>query len=390
MGLELLFLLLPVAALSGWILGRRRHRTDPRQESTGFSSEYFKGLNFLLNEQPDKAIEVFVRMVEVDSETIDTHLALGNLFRRRGEVERAIRIHQNLIARPILTRPYRNQALYELGLDYMRAGLLDRAEALFLQLIDDQERGEYALRQLLDVYQQEKEWDNAIKCARRLESATGEQMAAVVAQFYCELAEESLRADDIGHSVKMVKQALSEDRTCVRASLLEGRIHLRQGAYKSAMRALKRVEQQDAEFLPEILEPIQEAYRGQGRPMEMIHYLRPLLREHGGISVLLRLVDLIRQQQGDKDAALFITDYLRKRPSVRGMERLIELKLPYSPAGPAREDLQVLKDLTSSLLRDKPVYKCNNCGFTGKQLHWQCPSCKRWNTIRPIHGIEGE
>ena len=129
--LYLLWLLLPVAALSGWwVASRRSLARSYGRRATDFSSDYFEGLNYLLNEQPDKAIEVFIRMVEVDSETVDTHFALGNLFRRRGEVDRAIRIHQNLIARPTLSREQRTQALFELGADYMRAGVFDRAESL--------------------------------------------------------------------------------------------------------------------------------------------------------------------------------------------------------------------------------------------------------------------
>lgn len=390
MGWELLFLLLPVAALSGWLAGRRGRSSPRAGGGRPLSTEYFEGLNYLLNEQPDKAIEVFVRMVEVDGETIETHFALGNLFRRRGEVERAIRIHQNLIARPTLSRTHRSHALFALGCDYMRAGLLDRSENLFIELIDEPDWAEKALCQLLDIYEQEKDWEKAINTAHRLQERDGSPMGPVVAQYYCERAEEARQGNDLAQAAWFVKKALHEDADSVRASLLEGGLLLAQDNPKAAIRALKRVERQDPDFLPEVITPLQEAYRALGRPLELMHYLRQLLRAHGGISILLALVEMIRQQQGEQDAVVFITDYLRKRPSVRGMERLIELKAQYSSQGTVREDLDMLRELTGRLLADKPVYKCANCGFEGRTLHWHCPSCKRWNTIKPIHGIEGE
>src|SRR5690554_2987083 len=217
---ELFWLLLPVAALSGWLIGRRR---DSRPDSDGgkLHGEYFQGLNYLLNEQPDKAIEVFTRMVEVDSDTVETHLALGNLFRRRGEVDRAIRIHQNLIARPTLNAEQRSLALLELGMDYMRSGLLDRAEGLFKELAETGNHMEPALRQLLVIYQQEKDWSNAIMVARRLESISGEALHAVVAQFHCERASEHLAAGREREAQEDVRRALNVDPRCVRASLME-------------------------------------------------------------------------------------------------------------------------------------------------------------------------
>ena len=188
MMLELLWLLLPLAAASGWLAARRGVRGTKAQLMPELSSDYFQGLNYLLNEQPDKAIEVFVRMLEVNSDTVETHLALGNLFRRRGEVDRAIHIHQNLIARPTLKPEQRTQALMELGQDYMRAGLLDRAESLFEELVQVDAHTAAALQQLLVIYQQEKDWDRAIQTARRLGVVSGRNMAPVIAQYYCELA----------------------------------------------------------------------------------------------------------------------------------------------------------------------------------------------------------
>jgi lipopolysaccharide biosynthesis regulator YciM len=385
----LLLLLLPVAAASGWWLAKRDGERRAGRSGFEFSSHYFKGLNYLLNEQPDKAIEVFIRMVEVDSETVETHLALGSLFRRRGEVDRAIRIHQNLIARPTLNLQQRSQALLELGQDYMRAGLLDRAESLFQELIEKGEHVVNALHLLLDIYQQEKDWQQAIASAKKLQDISGVDMRDRVAQYYCELAEQALSDQDGAQVQRYLASALDADEQCVRASLIQADMARKTGDYKAALCALGRVEKQDSDFLPEIIEPLRECHAKLGREAEMADYLRRLFDEHKNVSLMLALADALRAQYGDARAEDFITAQLRNRPSVRGLDRLIEIKLCHADAE-VRDSLLILKDLTSQLMHNKPLYSCTQCGFTGKALHWQCPSCKRWNAIKPLQGVEGD
>ncbi len=385
----LLLLLLPVAAASGWWLAKRDNEQQAERSGFEFSSHYFKGLNYLLNEQPDKAIEVFIRMVEVDSETVETHLALGSLFRRRGEVERAIRIHQNLIARPTLNLQQRSQALLELGQDYMRAGLLDRAESLFQELIEKDEHVVNALHLLLDIYQQEKDWQQAITSAKKLQAISGEDTRGMIAQYYCELAEQALDGADDKQAQRYLALALDTDEHCVRTSLIESAMARGAGDYKAALRALERVEKQDSDFLPEIIEPLRDCYTQLGREADMSDYLRRLFNEHKNISLMLALADTLRRQHGDAQAEDFITAQLRTRPSVRGLDHLIEIKLGHA-GEELRDNLLILQDLTSQLMCNSPLYSCTQCGFTGKALHWQCPSCKRWNTIKPLQGVEGD
>lgn len=390
--LELLWLLLPVAAASGWLAARQEmQRTvkSAKWRGRSLSSDYFKGLGHLLNEQPDKAIEVFIKMLEVDSETVELHLALGSLFRRRGEVERAIRIHQNLIARPTLSREQRNQVLLELGEDYMRAGLFDRAENLFLELADTGAYAPPALRHLASIYEQEREWNRAVMALRKLEVLTGNPMGPVVAQYYCELAEQARCKGDMAATVQMLKRALGYDRNCVRASLLQGEMDTERGDYKAALRAYRRIEDQDADYLPEVIEPLKDCYTKLGNPGGMTDYLKGVLAKHNGVSIVLALAELLREQKGEPEAAVFIAEQLRKRPSVRGLDRLIELSLAYAE-GAARDNLLTLKELTRRLLEEKPIYKCRQCGFTGKVLHWQCPTCKSWSSVKPIQGVEGD
>ncbi|MEN8169639.1 MAG: lipopolysaccharide assembly protein LapB [Pseudomonadota bacterium] len=387
MGQELLFLLLPLAALSGWLIGRRRKGQNDKASDDCFSlsQDYFKGLNYLLNEQSDKALEVFIQMSELDSETVELHFTLANLLVKRGEVDRAIRIHQNLIARPTLSPHDRNRALYELAQDYMRAGLLDRAEGLFSELVDDVSFGQQSRQQLLDVYQQEKEWDKAIVIARRLHDLkSGSQ--TVLAHFFCEQANEALQQGDSSLAMKRVRRAFNEDRNSVRASLIEAKIHLRNQNHRAAIKSLKKVTQQNSEYLPLILEPLQQAYEQQGNLDEYVAFLRQLPDE-GSLSSALKLSEQLQHREGNENATQLLTPLLRRRPSLRILKRLLELR-----ANKRSDDaeLQLALITLDKFLADKPVFHCENCGFSSKTMQWQCPSCKQWDRVKPIHGIEGD
>ncbi len=390
MGMELLFLLLPVAAFSGWFVGRNKSRANAATTNAPpLSRELFQGLNFILNEQPDEALEVFIRMSQLDNETIDIQFALASLFLKRGEVDRAIRIHQNLIARPVLSRTQRNQALYELGLDYMRAGLLDRAESLFQDLLSDPDYGLPSKYQLLDIFQQEKEWQKAIEVARKLVTVNGSSVAPMIAHYYCELAESALKQGDSAEAKKLIKRAFKEDKNCVRASLLDADIALGNAQPDYAIRAYKKIEQQDADYLPLVIEPLQKSYELQGQLTEFIRYLSALVNKRESISLLLALVRQLHRRGDEQQAVDLLKNYLQRRPSLRAMEYLLELRADHNDRT-QQEEVGIVRDILKKLLLAKPVNRCNNCGFSSKNMHWQCPSCKRWNTVKPIHGIEGE
>jgi lipopolysaccharide assembly protein B len=387
---DFLWFLLPLAAASGWLVGRyAKRRRESSAAADDLRSNYFKGINYLLNEQPDKAIEAFIKVLEVDSETVETHLALGNLYRRRGEVDRAIRIHQNLIARPNLDSEQRSEALLELGHDYLSAGLLDRAENLLQELADSSAYRVQALRQLIDIYEQEKDWNKAIDSARLLEKTTGNQLGPVIAHYHCELAERFREVGETDSALEMLKKALATHDRCARASILEGDMLSDLGEHERAVRAYQRVEEQDADYVPEVIERIQYCYRALLRPDDMDAYLQGLMERYGWITPMLALADSTREREGADGAIEFISEQLRRRTSVRGLDRLLEIELERADATDAAH-VSILKDLTGELLSDRPKYKCLHCGFPAKLLHWQCPSCKHWNTIKPIQGVEGE
>jgi len=365
-----------LAILTGcwWSLSRRHADQQARPSLRNIPPEYLKGLNYVLNEQQDKAIEVFIKMLEVDSDTVETHLALGHLFRRRGETDRAIRIHQNLIARPSLPEDERFLALLELGMDYMSSGLLDRAESLFKELAGTRTYAVQANHKLLEIYQQEREWDKAIDIAQKLQTLNGHNLDPEIAQFYCELAEQNLTAGSKTVAQQHVRRALTIDPDCIRASLLEAENARLEGKIGLALKILQRVEKQDPDYLPEVVAVIVACYRELGQVDDCMHYLQHIVSKYGGMTPLLYLTRLIEETRGEKAAIAFISQELKRRPSVRGVDKLIEYVLGMAE-GEIRDNLQTIKEMTAKLLSSSPVYKCKHCGFDAKQLHWHCPDC---------------
>ena len=240
MEFELFWLLgIPVFFGLGWLAAR----VDIRQlmaESRTLPRGYFKGLNLLLNDQPDKAIDAFIEIVRLDPESADMHFALGNLFRRRGETERAIRVHQNLLARPDLPQEQKEHAEYELGVDYLKAGLLDRAEETFNRLINGQ-YGAQARRQLLEIFQREKEWPRAIESAMGLQESGAGSRQKEIAQFYCEMAQDALVHLHVDEAMALLYKSLAADRNNVRATLLTGDAQLAKGDVEGALLTWRRV-----------------------------------------------------------------------------------------------------------------------------------------------------
>ena len=387
----LLWLLLPLAALSGWWVGHRSAKGVARRQRT-LPRDYFQGLNSLLNEQPDRAIEVFTRMVELDEDTVETHLTLGNLFRRRGEADRAVRIHQNLIARPSLAQEQRAAALLELARDYLAAGLLDRAETLFLEALEFSEYRTTALQSLLDIYQQEREWESAIEIAQRLQRISAGDYGPQMAQFACEQAEQMIRDHgDSGEIRQTIRRALGYDRGCVRASLMKCDVEQQENRWRAAIKACQRVESQDVDYIPEVLPRLEACYQATGDQGRFMAELYRLLNRYAGVSVIMKLSECIESRDGRKAAVEFLATQLRERPSVRGLDRLIELNISGDDEDRRRQrDLKVLRELFQALLGDRLPYRCVKCGFEARQLHWQCPGCRSWSSIKPRRGLEGE
>ncbi len=382
------YLLLPFAVYFGWWVARNYQGRLARRRNRLFNDQYFQGLNYLLTEQPDKAIQVFLELAEVNEDTVETHMALGNLFRRRGEVDRAIRFHQNIIAKPGLRPAQRTQALLELGEDYMRAGLLDRAERLFSELIESDEQTPAALRSLLEIYQQEHDWVNALEQAERLQKTEGTHQGGLMAQFCCELAEEALGRGSVEEARKQLRQARRHDPESVRARFILARIHADNGDFDQAMDEYESIAEIDAEYIPDLLDSYLDV-AGRGERMDRAR--QALESWHGayhGISLVLKLTEFVAADLGGEAAGRFLVESLNRKPSVRGLDRLIELRSAGHLQAGSSDD--ILKAVTARLMARQPGYRCSHCGFSGQTHHWQCPSCRRWGTTRIVHGVLGE
>ena len=381
MSLTLLWLLLPVAAASGWYVARLEYQKNSTKTLVSLPQDYFKGLNYILNEQPDKAIDIFMKLSELDESTFEIHLALGGLFRRRGEVDRAIRLHQGLVDKQSLSTELHTQALQELALDYMAAGLLDRAEDLCLELVDVDANNIAALNLLRDIYQQEKEWFRAIDLARKIAVCKNESQSLIIAHYYCELALQAHSKNNLAQANRMLAKALHEQHNCGRAFMIRAQIGRQSGNYDAAIHAYQQLEKKAPEYLPEILGELKKCYQAIGEKGKMVAYLRRLVQHHHGIELVLSAARMLKEVEGDDVALAFLSNEVSAHPSLRGVQYLLELDL--AKAKDENGHLAVIKSSLDTLLKNKPIYRCSCCGFTGVDMHWCCPGCKTWSSIKP-------
>lgn len=385
---HLWLLLLPLAAASGWYAAKKSSRRKDEDCSPMLASQYVKGLNFLLNEQTDKALEVFIQMVEVDRDTVETHLVLGSLFRRRGEVDRAIRIHQNLIARPSLDSSQKATALLELGKDYLKAGWLDRAESLFKELIHSGRLRAEVYGHLRELYEQEREWSKAIEAAEQLQDATGESQGAVIAHYYCELAEIARKERDLPRSITAAKRALYHDRDCVRASTLLGDLAYGRADYKGAIKHYRRVLTQNPMFLSLVVPKLKDAYLKCNDAKGFIVFLRKIKHQHQSVPSFLALVESLLQEGRDEEARELLELELSRddapMPVIQQYLALAERRI----GGDAAPAFARVKGALTGHVREQISHQCTQCGFEAKALLWQCPGCHGWGTVRPLDRLE--
>lgn len=375
-------LLIPVFFGLGWAAAR----VDMRQvihESRALPRSYFQGLNFLLNEQPDKAIDSFLEVAKVDSQTVELHFALGNLFRRRGETERAIRMHQNLIDLPDLDERVRLQALSELGQDYLKAGLLDRAEEIFNKLLGSSFEEE-AKRNLLEIYQVEKEWLKAVAIARELPDVASHRE---IAEYYCELAANEIMRSRPDEARQYLDIAMQENRKCVRASLLQGDLLLQEGKPLEAIEAWQRIEQQDPAYLALVAQRLLETYRKQERVAEGIALLSGYLERYPSLDLLEVVYQLVLESEGSEAAYRLVRAELQRNPTLLGLEKLMSARLPLA-SPEVRPDVELAKTIVQGYTKRLSRYRCDNCGFKARQFYWRCPACGGWETYPPRRGEE--
>ncbi len=378
-----------VAIGIGYGLGRFEGRRRQRKRMAGLSRDYVRGLNFLLNEQPDQAVETLVNSLEVGEHTLETHLALGRLFRKRGELDRATRVHQHLLAAGSLPVDAREDVELELACDYMTGGLFDRAEMIFQRMVERESRHSVtAMHKLLSLFEQERDWNNALAIGEKL-VRRDEAVAPVLAHYCCELAAGMTRDDERNAARRTLRRALTFDAQCARASFLQGRLELNAGNPEHALRAFKRLREQDAALFDEVLDDVAACYDALDRESELVEFLTRCSVEQPSTGVILKLAERLRARYGEREASLFIAQYMKAHPSVRGLQRIVEMNLADTD-GQTREHLDILQRLTDRLLSEQSSYQCHACGFEARSLHWQCPGCKQWGTVRPAEAeVEG-
>nr|WP_314862328.1 lipopolysaccharide assembly protein LapB [uncultured Undibacterium sp.] len=371
---------IPLFFSLGWIAAR----VDIRQlisESSSLPKGYFKGLNFLLNDQPDKAIDAFIEILKLNPETVELHFALGNLFRRRGETERAIRVHQNLLSRPDLPIEQQTQAMFELGQDYLKAGLLDRAEETFNQLV----AGQYAIparKALLEIYQREKEWLRAIDAAHALQESGAGGRQKEIAQFYCEIAQDELVHTHPEAAMVMLEKAIATDRHNVRAAILTGDIYLAKGDVEQAVLAWRRVEQQSVPHVALVAQRLMDGYRKLERPHEGLNLLKSYMAETPSIDLLEVVFKATLELETAAEANQLVSNELRRTPTLLGLDKLLDARMMVAPPEVLPE-LSIVKNLVSGYAQKFTRYQCTHCGFKARQFYWQCPGCSKWETYPP-------
>lgn len=383
---ELLLLLGFVIAIAvGWLLGRYQSSlTSGRIRNKTLPDAYYRGVNYLLNEQPEQAMDMFMQALDKDSESIDTHLALGKLFRSRGDLEKATRLHQNLLARPNLESSQRLLVQFELATDYLAGGLLDRAERLLKELVaesgDIQIKG---LHLLLDIYQQEKDWPQAIETANELIECRVTGMPQVIAHYCCEQAQNYLDSEQIEDASGAIRRAIGYDQRCVRAYLLQADIEIQSHQYRDAIKTLKLIKKYSPDYLSESMPVLETCYQALGNEKAFHDYLLECLHDGTLISSGFNATKIMRKLSAKPEqiGERFFEEVYRS-PSLKGLHYLIDMQL-YEASGKDVNYLQELREFVEKLIAEKAAYRCGHCGYHGKHLMWLCPGCQQWGTIRP-------
>ncbi|MBT0586350.1 lipopolysaccharide assembly protein LapB [Alteromonas oceanisediminis] len=388
--LELLFLLLPIAVGYGWVMGRNSLRQAQRKQSSILSKHYYRGLNFLLSEQPDKAVDTLIKMIDLNNDTVETHIAMGNFFRHRGEIDRAIRVHQNLVSRDEIQPMQRENALRELGRDYTQAGFLERAENAYLQLLNSDKHYLNAQQSLFKIYQTTKEWDRAIDLAERMVDCHGDNndIHVRLAHFYCEKAQKALDKGEQISAAESLQKAVASDEKAVRPWLMLGKLAIDKGAFQDGFECLTQVAQRDINWMSEAIPLLEQCAEGT----QDWQQFERIIDQHGGNSAAAYLAKVnVMARRGEVDEATkMLYEQLRKKPTMKGFATLMRLYIQNQQLDESTSSLALLKGLVEQQMLQRPKYRCGNCGFSGRKVYWLCPSCKKWGVVKPIKGLDGE
>ncbi len=380
-----LSILILIAVALAWYSGYRMQIKSKLSQSKDDNKDYFIGLNYLLNDEPDQSIDAFISSLEINSNTLESHLALGNLLRRRGKVDGSIAVYQKLLADSQLNNAELNQVKLGLVKSYVAAGLLDRAEKLIDELkVADTKIQIAALNMGLTVYQLEKEWQKAIKVANDLLKLSvlneRQEIQVKASHFYCELAEKELEFQHYNQAKEYLNNAVNMDRANVRTSLVLGKLEFEQANYKMAIKTLLKISNQDPSFTVEAFDLIIASYQALNNHKKLQKFIESSLEEPLSAALLLKIIKYIKDTESREKAKEILFQRIEANPSIDLLGQAILLN-DNTESDPNAEKFH---EILASYLESKTKYQCGSCGFELKNLHWQCPGCSEWGFIKPI------
>lgn len=391
--LELLFLLLPISMLYGWYMGRRSAKKDQEHVQNDFSRNYVTGLNFFLSNQQDKAVDLFLSMLQKqESENhiarepqFESELTLGNLFRSRGELDRALRIHEGLVNNPNYSFEQKLLAKQQLAMDFFKAGFYDRAEQYYITLVDEPEFAQHSLLQLIRTYEKTRDWKKTVNVAEKLLKIDPDTDRTMVAHLYCEDAQSYLNEDNV--YLSLLEKALSYSPNCTRASILLGNFYYKNSQFEDALSHYENVLNQDPDYISEVLENIKSCYIQLGQVENFEFFLIKANQIQHDSSIDLAIAEIVEKKDGIAAAQSVLYQQLKQHSSLITFQRFIYYQMNNAEQGGGRDSLVLLHDMVGEHLKKSSRYKCRQCGYQSYRLAWHCPSCHNWETIKPIQHI---
>lgn len=392
----LYYVLLLMAVISGWMLGRIRDWKFLRrfESRNTFTRDYFVGLNYLLHDEPDEAVDTFINALELNADTIETHLALGILLRRRGKVDKAIEVHQGLLTGNELTESHSQSIRLELARDFTAGGVLDRAERILQEIVSENSVYKWeALSQLIVIYQMSKEWAKAEAAARDLlvspRHCKQQSLRSAASHFCCELAREAAKKEDSFKVRRWLAKAWSYDRDNLRPALMLASTEAGAGNHRRAARILMKAVSRNVRHLAEVVGPLTESMLAIDAADELETFLRQAVERQASTAAALQSAELIKRRAGVAEATSFLMEFERRHPTLRGLTGFSAFMVATSE-GVHKERANLLHDLLVRTSEGNPLYHCEGCGFAARKLFWLCPGCQQWGLIVPITGAEGD
>lgn len=385
---ELLFLLLPVAAAYGYYMGKASSRQRRDAVSNTRAHNYIRGVEYFLNNERERAVDRFIAYFNESDPSFETHVALGNLFRKRGEMDKAISMHEALLSNARLSDPEHEVAQLELARDFIAAGLLDRAEQNLTHLVDIPRQRAEAASLLVQVYERERDFPEAIRVALKYQESMGRRLTVPLSHYYCEVAAAHALSSEGESEGDLYRKALSVNPSSLRARLGLCEVALRAGQNEEAFKLIKEVSALNPDTGLICLEYLLKIFPNKADP-KLRFALDDLVRRTRSAAAMVELVETVEQSSGRDDAEVMLLSFVKEKPNLKLFSELMRLRSREEDQSASDAILQ-LKSLVDAQIASNYRYSCHRCGFQSRLLFWQCPSCRRWDTLKPIRGLDGD